>query len=420
MNNQKELVIGILGLGYVGLPLAVSAADKYKVIGFDINLKRIEELQSGVDINGEVSFASKNLKFTADAAHLLGCNFYIVTAPTPTGLGNVPDLSSLKSAIITIGKCLKEEDIVVIESTVYPGVTEDVCAPLLEQCSGLKLNRDFFVGYSPERINPGDDIHSIASITKVTSGSTNEAAKAIDDFYKSIIPVGTFRAKSIKVAEAAKVIENTQRDVNIALINELAKVFKALNIDFKSILEAARTKWNFLDFRPGLVGGHCISVDPYYLAHAATTYGQHPEMILAGRRINDSMPEFIASEIVKYSVKQFGAPIANKVLILGCTFKENCPDQRNSKVFSLAKELLDYGAEVDVYDPIIKTLGTSLRGLSNVSNLNLPQYNVVVLAVKHDVFKDIETQLKILRSTQKILVFDLKHFFDEDVVDWYL
>ncbi len=355
--DAHERIIGIIGLGYVGLPLAVAFGQKRPVIGFDINQTRISELSKGIDRTLECDAdelkQAKLLTFTCDKDDLRQASFYIVTVPTPIDIAKRPDLTPLIKASETIGKVLKPGDIVVYESTVYPGATEEVCVPVLEAQSGLKFNQDFFCGYSPERINPGDKVHRIANIKKVTSGSTPEIADLVDQTYADIITAGTYKASSIKVAEAAKVIENTQRDLNIALMNELSLIFHKLGIDTLEVLKAAETKWNFLPFRPGLVGGHCIGVDPYYLTHKAQEAGYHPEVILAGRRINDDMARHVADELVKLMLLKGHPVLGSKVLILGLTFKENCPDLRNTKVVDIVKRLKEYRCEVDIYDPLI-------------------------------------------------------------------
>ncbi|MDH3409938.1 MAG: nucleotide sugar dehydrogenase, partial [Gammaproteobacteria bacterium] len=351
----NNLRVGVIGLGYVGLPLAVEFGKQYTTVGFDVKAARIAELEAGIDSTLEASAeeldAAKHLSFTTDSAKLADCNFYVVTVPTPIGDSNRPLLTPLRNASETLGDVIKKGDVVVYESTVYPGATEEFCVPIIEKGSGLTMNEDFFVGYSPERINPGDKEHRLPSILKVTSGSTREAADFIDGVYQSIITAGTHKASSIKVAEAAKVIENTQRDVNIALINELAMIFERVGIDTEEVLEAAGTKWNFLPFRPGLVGGHCIGIDPYYLTYKAQQLGYHPQMILAGRRINDNMSLYVASQIIKRMVSRGIQLLQARVLILGLTFKENCPDVRNTKVVDIVRELASYGAKVDVCDP---------------------------------------------------------------------
>ncbi|HRQ31277.1 MAG TPA: nucleotide sugar dehydrogenase, partial [Saprospiraceae bacterium] len=364
---MEQVRIGIIGLGYVGLPLAVEFAKLYPVIGFDINQNRVKELNDGHDATLEVEDdllngvlvhqmpASKGLFLTAEAEHINDCNYYIITVPTPTDKNNRPVLTPLIKASETVGKVLKKDDIVIYESTVYPGATEDDCVPVLEAFSNMKFNLDFYVGYSPERINPGDKEHTVTKIKKVTSGSTPETGKKVDQLYRSVIVAGTHLAPSIKVAEAAKVIENSQRDINIAFVNELSKIFNLMGIDTHDVLEAASTKWNFLKFTPGLVGGHCIGVDPYYLAQKAQEVGYHPEIILAGRRLNDEMGRYVAGETVKLMIKK-GKPIkGNKVLVLGITFKENCPDIRNTRVVDIIAELKTYGLHVDIFDPWANT-----------------------------------------------------------------
>ena len=390
--NIENIRIAVVGLGYVGLPLAVEFGRKYPTIGFDVKTSRIAELASGVDSTLEVSeeeLASANqLTCTSDIGDLASCNFYIVTVPTPIGGGNRPLLTPLRNASMTIGGVLKKGDVVVYESTVYPGATEEFCVPFLESGSGLTCNKDFYVGYSPERINPGDKEHRLPSILKVTAGSTDEAANYIDSVYQTIITAGTHKASSIKVAEAAKVIENTQRDVNIALINELAMIFERVGIDTEEVLEAAGTKWNFLPFRPGLVGGHCIGVDPYYLTYKAQQLGYHPQMILAGRRINDNMPLYVASRIVKLMLKKELQPNGSRILVMGLTFKENCPDVRNTKVVDIVTEMKMYGAAVDVYDPWADSAEAEHEfGIELTPDPQPATYDAVILAVAHDEFR---------------------------------
>lgn len=404
--------IAIIGLGYVGLPLGIEFSKKYKVIGFDIFEKRIHELKTAHDRTLEVNSedlkkAMKNqMVFTSDIKDLKKANIYIVTVPTPIDKSKQPDLTPLIKASQSVGSVLKKNDIVIYESTVYPGATEEVCVPILEKFSNLKFNKDFFCGYSPERINPGDKEHTVSKILKVTSGSTPKIAKKVDELYKSIITAGTFKAKSIKVAEAAKVIENTQRDINIAFINELAMIFNKMNIDTQAVLEAAKTKWNFLPFSPGLVGGHCIGVDPYYLTHKAQSLGFHPKMILAGRRINDNMGSYVASQIIKLMIKNKKTILNSKVLILGITFKENCPDIRNSKVIDVIHELKEFGCKVHVVDPWadkeeVQTIYSF--DLKDIKRIKIEDYDCVVLAVSHKEFKDL--------SIKKPLVYDIKSFF---------
>ncbi|MDT0686594.1 nucleotide sugar dehydrogenase [Autumnicola psychrophila] len=401
MNNNTN--IAVIGLGYVGLPLARLFAEKFPVIGFDINQKRVNELLTGVDATLEVEndvlqsvlkqerSGAKGLYCTANLDELLDCNYYIITVPTPVDKNNRPDLTPLYKSSETVGKVLKKGDIVIYESTVYPGVTEDECVPVLEKHSGLKYNEDFFVGYSPERINPGDKEHTVDKILKVTAGSTPEVGKRVNDLYASVITAGTHLAPTIKVAEAAKVIENSQRDINIAFVNELAKIFNLMGIDTQDVLEAAGTKWNFLPFKPGLVGGHCIGVDPYYLAQKAQEIGYHPEIILAGRRMNDSMGQYVAGEVVKLMLQNDQKVKGSKVLVLGVTFKENCPDVRNTKVIDVIKNLREYGVEVTVYDPLADPDEVKYEyNLDTVKNLPSGKYEAIVLAVAHNEFLELD------------------------------
>ncbi|MGB5578303.1 MAG: nucleotide sugar dehydrogenase, partial [Woeseiaceae bacterium] len=388
----KNLRIGIVGLGYVGLPLAVEFGKQYPTVGFDINADRVAELESGKDATLECSSEelaeAKHLGYASSTDAIADCNFYVVTVPTPIGDSNRPLLTPLKMASQMLSGVIKKGDIVVYESTVYPGATEEFCVPLLEKESGLKMNKDFFVGYSPERINPGDKEHRLPSILKVTSGSTPEVAEFVDGVYKSIITAGTHKASSIKVAEAAKVIENTQRDVNIALVNELAMIFERVGIDTEEVLEAAGTKWNFLPFRPGLVGGHCIGIDPYYLTYKAEQLGYHPQMILAGRRINDNMSLYVASQIIKKMLSKGMQPLTSRVLILGLTFKENCPDLRNTKVVDIKKELESYGVKIDIHDPWVDADEARQEyGFDLVSKPEKGAYDGVIIAVAHDQFR---------------------------------
>lgn len=396
--------IGIIGLGYVGLPLAVELGKKYMTVGFDINQQRVNELNKGVDSTLEVDnkelqeviqspqdFDNDGLFVSTNPDSLLSCNFYIITVPTPTDKNNRPVLTPLKKASETVGKVLKKGDYVVYESTVYPGATEEQCIPVLEEHSGLTFNEDFYVGYSPERINPGDKKHTVTKILKVTSGSTPEAAEVIDQLYKSVITAGTYMASSLKVAEAAKVIENSQRDINIAFVNELAKIFNKLDIDTLEVLEAAGTKWNFLPFRPGLVGGHCIGVDPYYLAQKAQEAGYHPEMILAGRRMNDTMGQYVASEVVKLMIENDLKIKGGTALMLGITFKENCPDIRNTKAIDVYRSLADFSLDVDLFDPwankdeVVHEYGISIK-----DTLPNKKYDAVILTVAHKEFLNID------------------------------
>lgn len=417
-----ELKIAVIGLGYVGLPLAVEFGKKVNTLGFDINEARINELKSGQDHTLEVSSEelaqAKQLQFTASLEELAVSNFYIVTVPTPIDEYNQPDLTPLIKASTSIGKVLKKDDIVVYESTVYPGATEEVCVPILEEVSGLVFNKDFFVGYSPERINPGDKEHRVNNILKITSGSTQPIADYVDDVYRLIIEAGTHKASSIKVAEAAKVIENTQRDVNIALINELALIFNKMGIDTEDVLKAAGTKWNFLPFRPGLVGGHCIGVDPYYLTYKAQAIGYHPEIILAGRRLNDNMASYVATNLVKAMIqKDIKIKDAN-ILVLGLTFKENCPDIRNTKVVDIVKELKDYEANVEVYDPWINVTESQHEyGITPISELVEQKYDAIILAVAHNQFKELGADNIRKLGKKDVVIYDLKYVLDKQDVD---
>lgn len=422
MFDFEKVNIGVLGLGYVGLPLAVEFGKQIPTIGLDINQARVDELKSGRDSSLEVEpdelATATQLKFTADPADLSACNFYIVTVPTPIDRHKQPDLSPLIGASRMLGKLLKKGDIAVFESTVYPGATEEVCVPLMEEISGLKFNRDFFVGYSPERINPGDKEHRLTTIRKITSGSTPEVAEIVDQLYRRIIRAGTHKASSIRVAEAAKVIENTQRDVNIALINELALIFNRLGIDTLEVLEAAGSKWNFLPFRPGLVGGHCIGVDPYYLTHKAQAIGYQPEIILAGRRINDGMGAYVVSEVVKLMIKKHLQIAGGKVLILGLTFKENCPDLRNTRVVDIVKEFRSYDTEVDVYDPWISpTEAEHEYNITPVTELQECHYDAVVLAVAHREFLAIGAEQLRRYCKPEGVLYDVKHVFATNETD---
>ncbi|AJF80030.1 Vi polysaccharide biosynthesis UDP-N-acetylglucosamine C-6 dehydrogenase TviB [Acinetobacter baumannii] len=417
-----DLRIAIIGLGYVGLPLAVEFGKKVPVVGFDIYQKRISELKSGQDHTLEVSpeelKQAAQLSYTTNLEDLKDCNFFIVTVPTPIDNYKQPDLTPLVKASTSIGKILKKGDIVVYESTVYPGATEEVCIPVLEEVSGLTFNKDFYAGYSPERINPGDKLHRVTNILKITSGSTPEISEFIDEVYNLIIEAGTHKAPSIKVAEAAKVIENTQRDVNIALINELALIFNKLGIDTEDVLKAAGTKWNFLPFRPGLVGGHCIGVDPYYLTHKAQAIGYHPEIILAGRRLNDSMGAYVVTQLVKGMIKKKIQVEGAKVLVLGLSFKENCPDIRNTKVIDIVKELQEYHMDVDVYDPWIDSEETQHEyGITPVKQPTAGQYDAVILAVAHNEFKEMGIEaIRSLGKTSHVL-YDLKYVLAQSESD---
>jgi UDP-N-acetyl-D-galactosamine dehydrogenase len=420
--NVANLRIAIIGLGYVGLPLAVEFGQKVPVIGFDIAPKRIAALQAGLDHTLEVSpeelAAATQLSFSAELADLKACNFFIVTVPTPIDQFKQPDLSPLIKASQSIAQLLKVGDIVVYESTVYPGATEEVCVPILAQQSGLSFNQDFFVGYSPERINPGDKQHRVSSILKVTSGSTAETAQWVDQVYRLIIHAGTHLAPSIRVAEAAKVIENTQRDVNIALINELALIFNKMGIDTEDVLLAAGTKWNFLPFRPGLVGGHCIGVDPYYLTHKAQAIGYHPEIILAGRRLNDHMSLYVANQLVKQMNKKRIQIEDAKVLVLGLSFKENCPDIRNSKVVDIITELQDFHMQVDVYDPWIDAAEAEQEyGLRPIAAPEVDSYDAVIIAVAHQQFKDMGASAIHALGKSNHIVYDLKYILAKHQAD---
>jgi UDP-N-acetyl-D-galactosamine dehydrogenase len=425
---ESKHFIAVIGLGYVGLPLAVEFAKKYPVIGFDINNSRIEELRKGHDHTLEIEDndlkkvlcakpGSAGLYCSNNIADLGSCNYYIVTVPTPTDKHNHPDLTPLYKASETVGKVLKKGDVVIYESTVYPGVTEEECAPVLEKISGLVFNSDFFCGYSPERINPGDKLHTVSKILKITSGSTPEVAKKVDALYRSIIEAGTHMAPSIKVAEAAKVIENSQRDINIAFVNELAKIFNLLGIDTTAVLEAAGTKWNFLKFKPGLVGGHCIGVDPYYLAQKAQEAGYHPEIILAGRRLNDGMGAYVASETIKLMVKK-EIPIKNaSILILGFTFKENCPDVRNTRVIDIVDELKSYQARVSICDPWAEPANVKHEyGIETFKSLSgdTVKYDAVILAVAHSEFNNINIRGLV---NERSVIYDVKGVLKENHID---
>ena len=417
MDSHK---IGIIGLGYVGLPLAIEFSKKYNTIGFDLNQKRIDELNKGVDSTNEANLEelktqlANKLILVDDLEKIKTCNIYIITVPTPITKFKTPDLSYLLSASNAIGSILKKGDIVIYESTVYPGCTEEECVPVLEKSSGLIYNKDFFCGYSPERINPGDKINTLTKIKKVTSGSTPGIAKIVDQLYSSIITAGTHLASSIKVAEASKAIENAQRDLNISFVNELALIFDKIGIDTEEVIDAAATKWNFLKFKPGLVGGHCISVDPYYLAHKAESMGYYPEVILSGRRVNDQMGKFVAEKVVKL-MNQKGIPVRNsKALILGITFKEDCPDIRNSKVPDIYNELQNYGLLVDIYDP-----NAIKQEVKHEFNIDLTDqtnsYHAIILAVSHNEFKNLD--LSSLKSKNGAVVYDIKSFLDKKSVD---
>ena len=422
MMTPEQIKLAVIGLGYVGLPLAVEFGKKRPVVGFDIHQGRIEALKQGHDstleVDDEELASAKHLSYSHNLDDLKACNVFIVTVPTPIDEHKKPDLTPLVKASETIGKVLKKGDIVIYESTVYPGATEEDCVPVLEKVSGLKFNQDFFAGYSPERINPGDKEHRVTTIRKVTSGSTPEIAEVVDKLYNEIITVGTHKASSIKVAEAAKVIENTQRDLNIALINELALIFNKMDIDTEAVLLAAGTKWNFLPFRPGLVGGHCIGVDPYYLTHKAQSIGYHPEIILAGRRLNDNMGGYVSSQLVKSLLKKRIQVDGAKILLLGLTFKENCPDLRNTKVVDIIKELKEYNIEVDVYDPWIDPKEAEHEyGITPITSLENGKYDGVILAVAHKQFK--EMGIDAIRKLGKPahVVYDLKYLFAPEQTD---
>lgn len=418
MFQLEQLNIAIIGLGYVGLPLAVEFGKHVKTTGFDINLKRIQELNAGIDhtleVISEELIKVKHLVYSANIEQLAQANFFIVTVPTPIDAFKQPDLTPLIKASTSIAQVLKKGDVVVYESTVYPGATEEVCVPVLEQYSGLKFNQDFFVGYSPERINPGDKQRKVTNILKITSGSTPEVADYVDSVYQLIIEAGTYKAPSIQVAEAAKVIENTQRDVNIALINELALIFNKMGIDTEEVLKAAGTKWNFLPFRPGLVGGHCIGVDPYYLTHKAQSIGLHPEIILAARRLNDRMGEYVATQLIKEMVKQRIQVVGARILILGLSFKENCPDIRNTKIIDLVEALKEYDLNLDIYDPWVEAEDAIREyGLAPIQKLENNHYDAIVIAVAHDQFKHMAiSDFKSLGKTQHVL-YDLKYILDQ-------
>jgi UDP-N-acetyl-D-galactosamine dehydrogenase len=429
---MNKIKIAIIGLGYVGLPLAVEFAKKYQVVGFDINKSRVNELNEGIDktfevensLLKEVIKSTNSVSQTANGLYcstliddIKNCNYYIITVPTPIDKNKRPDLTPLYKASETVGEVLKKDDIVIYESTVYPGVTEDECVPVLAKISGLKYNSDFYCGYSPERINPGDKEHTVTKIKKVTSGSNKEIAIKVDQLYKSIIEAGTHLAPSIKVAEAAKVIENSQRDINIAFVNELAKIFNLLGIDTQDVLDAASTKWNFLKFKPGLVGGHCIGVDPYYLAQKAQEAGYHPEIILSGRRLNDSMGPYVASEVIKLMIKKDIQVKNSNVLILGITFKENCPDVRNTKVVDIIRSLIEYGVQVTIFDPWANPLEVEneygIQPIKDVSSIG-QQFDSVILAVAHDQFIDFDWK-KFKKSN--CVIYDVKQFLSKDIID---
>ncbi|WP_456867483.1 nucleotide sugar dehydrogenase [Galbibacter sp. BG1] len=423
MINKK---IAIIGLGYVGLPLAVEFSKKHKVVGYDINYDRVKQLNKGVDCTLEVESkdlldvlkseeVNKGITFTDKIDDIKNCNIYIITVPTPVDENNRPLLDPLISASRMVGKVLKINNIVIYESTVYPGATEEECVPVLENSSGLKFNQDFYCGYSPERINPGDKLHTVTKIKKVTSGSTIEIGQIIDELYRGIITAGTHLAPTIKVAEAAKVIENAQRDINIAFVNELSKIFNILNIDTNDVLEAASTKWNFLPFKPGLVGGHCIGVDPYYLAQKAQQVGYHPEIILSGRRMNDSMGEYISTEVLKSMIKKGISIKGSQILMLGITFKENCPDIRNTKVIDVYKTLISYGMHIDVYDPWANSKEVEKEyNLTLLDEIKDKKYDSIIHAVSHNEFKQLDFE-KLKKSSS--VVFDVKGTLDKKIID---
>ena len=419
---MKQTKICVIGLGYVGLPLARLFSTKYETIGFDMNQKRVDALMQGHDATLEVAdnllqeaINKHGFKCTTSLEDIKDCNFYIVAVPTPVDADNHPDLTPLYGASTTVGKVISKGDVVVYESTVYPGVTEDECIPVVEKVSGLKMNVDFYAGYSPERINPGDKQHTVENIKKVTSGSTSEIGKYINDIYSSVIKAGTHLAPSIKVAEAAKVIENSQRDINIAFVNELSKIFAKMGIDTLDVLEAAGTKWNFLPFRPGLVGGHCIGVDPYYLAQCAQRYGYNPEIILAGRRMNDSMGEYVATETIKLMLKKGIQVLGSRLLILGFTFKENCPDVRNTKVIDIYHALKEYNIDIVVYDPWASpAIAKREYGIDIVNDLPTEKFDAAIAAVAHKKFEDLDV-LSLLKD--KHVIFDVKCTLDRKLVD---
>ncbi len=422
LNSLENVKLGIIGLGYVGLPLAVEFGKKYPTLGFDINTKRVGELKQGHDFTLEVSSEeladSEFISYSAEVDDLKGCNVYIVTVPTPIDQHKQPDLTPLVKASAMLAKVINKGDIVIYESTVYPGATEEVCLPEVERHSALVFNQDFFAGYSPERINPGDKEHRVTNILKVTSGSTPEVAEFIDNLYKSIITAGTYKASSMQVAEAAKVIENTQRDLNIALINELAVIFNKLNIDTEEVLKAAGTKWNFLPFRPGLVGGHCIGVDPYYLTHKAQAIGYNPEVILAGRRINDAMGAYVVSQLVKTMLKRKLPVNGANVLVMGLTFKENCPDVRNTKIVDILSELAEFDINVDVYDPWVNP--EEAKHEYDVDLISAPKsghYDAVIFAVAHKQFKALSAdEIKGMMKSEHV-IYDLKYMLDKELAD---
>ena len=419
---MKETKICVIGLGYVGLPLARLFSTKYKTVGFDMSQRRVDALMAGHDATLEVSDdllqdAINNHGFvcTTQLEDIKDCNFYVVAVPTPVDENNNPDLTPLYGASTTVGKVISKGDVVVYESTVYPGVTEDECLPVVEKVSGLKFNVDFFAGYSPERINPGDKLHTVEKIKKVTSGSTPEIGKYVDEVYSSVIIAGTHLAPTIKVAEAAKVIENSQRDINIAFVNELSRIFTKMGIDTLDVLEAASTKWNFLPFKPGLVGGHCIGVDPYYLAQCAQRYGYNPEIILAGRRMNDGMGEYVATQVIKLMLKKGIQVLQSNIVILGFTFKENCPDVRNTKVVDIVKALKEYNLNITIYDPWANpAIAQHEYGLAVINELPADKFDAAIMAVAHDEFKEFEISSFV---KEKSVIYDVKGILPRDIVD---
>ena len=428
---NKDLKICVVGLGYVGLPLAVEFGKKYKSVGFDVNKERILELKNGYDNTNELSNKeisdAKYLKLEFSADKIKDSNVYIITVPTPIDKNNNPDLTPLKNASECVAKFLKKEDIVIYESTVFPGCTEEICIPILEKISGLKYNESFFCGYSPERINPGDSVHSLTSVIKVTSGSNNDVADFVDELYSSIIGAGTYKAASIKVAEAAKVIENTQRDVNIALMNELAVLFNKIEVDTNDVLDAASTKWNFLPYKPGLVGGHCIGVDPYYLTHKASEVGHHAEIILAGRKINDGMGKYVAEKTISEITKQGINPIKSRIAILGLAFKENCPDIRNTKVISLIDQILKYNCRVVISDDIVsKKLAKIKYDIDLVSTNSISKQDAIILAVGHDCYKNftIKDFVRMIKPGGVLIdvksIYNKSAFYGQDIAHWRL
>ena len=422
MNAELEkLKICIVGLGYVGLPLAVEFSKKFPVIGFDINSRRVQELRNGEDITKEVnleSIVNSNLFFTDNEAILKDCNCFVITVPTPVDKHKQPDLRPLLSASKIVGKSIEKDDLIIYESTVYPGATEEECVPVLEETSGLVYNKDFFVGYSPERINPGDKLRTLSLIKKITSGSNFKTANFVDEIYKSIINAGTYQAESIKVAEAAKVVENTQRDLNIALMNELAIIFNRLEIDTEAVLLAAATKWNFMPFRPGLVGGHCIGVDPYYLTHKGQAIGCYPEIILAGRRLNDGMGAYISSQLIKLMMKHSIQVRNSKILLMGLSFKENCPDIRNTRIVDVIAELKDFECDLDVYDPwVLPEVALKEYEIELTTELNPASYDAILLLVAHDDFKKMGVDKIHALGKEKHVLFDIKSIFPRDRTD---